>query len=377
MCSGGNMSWELPIREFKNTYTCTVLDQHGRIVPEEIKVTNYKKNMWLFDIAEGHVLDIEVRKTNRMSDHINDITATPTVVGDDLTYEIFYDDSKDDCTFGRVATLKKHGQYNAISLQRFLLGGKEPTPTIFALPRLHFEQISALNPPDANPFARRQINGMLDHYPPIPNIIPGRGFHYILTELDTHGEISPHKLTTAVVCPQEMCPPHFFCTAHVAAGNSLKIEIENLSHSDKIFEVTPTGPTLFKYPSYTLTLKRNEKKIVNTIALSKAYAALTISSAFLNDVGGEMGKSKFNVSLSEKAQKATDQIDFPMPAFVVPIIPARPVHPAILPSQPSSGVLIMKTNFKHIRTQQKIILSRLKMTHQINDEEFEILSLGI
>jgi len=147
-----NMPWEHSIKELENTYTCIERDEHGQVCSGQMKVVEYKKNVWIFDIGDGHTLEIRDRPIQATNDPLNHVTSRPAYVKDDLTLQAFTNtDLADEFAYGPVTTLARHGKFNAVILNLFLLGGSGTPSFVFAVPRLHVESISALHIADPCP----------------------------------------------------------------------------------------------------------------------------------------------------------------------------------------------------------------------------------
>lgn len=265
------MSWSIDIVRFKNTYTCIELDSDGIPIPGvDMTVIRFNKNMWIFDIADGHVLEIYVSPTTPSEGAVNYIIECPTYVKDDLTYQIFRSDiDRSLCcqfSFGRITSIRRGGKYNAISCFAFSEHNSRESspPVIFVVPCLHSHDIPALiqtSDCDApEPWAPNSSHAQSE-----PIIIKEDDYDFVLDEITPCGRSSAHKMTSDI-WSQEICPPAHFHDFFVAPRNLLRIVIKNRSNVNIEFAVTPLFITMFKYDETRISVNPGENKIINIFA---------------------------------------------------------------------------------------------------------------
>jgi len=238
-----NMQWEHSIKELGNTYTCIERDEHGLVCSGQMKVVNYKKNMWIFDIGDRHTLEIQDRPTMATKDKVNHVTSRPAYVKDDLTLQTFTDtDLADQFAYGPVITLARDGKFNAVTLNVFLLGGADTTAIVFAVPRLHVESISALHTVDPCPRAVPNDDVIV----PRSKIYEDRGFYLVLTEVTPCGQPNQNQVFSTKLS-QETMPEKNTYSVKLTAGNRLHVEIANVSKTKLIFDMSPVMNNSFLY----------------------------------------------------------------------------------------------------------------------------------
>ena len=255
-----NMPWEHSIKELGNTYTCTERDEHGLVCRGQMKVVKYK-NMWLFDIGDGHTLDILDRPTQETNGQLNHVTSRPAYVNGNLTLQIFEDTDTDSeskqFAYGPVTTLDRHGKFNAVCFNLFLLGDSNTNTVVFAVPREHLKNISALHTADV----------CVDYDPDNDTIVPNSkvceeiGFHFVLTEMTPCGLPVQHKPCVTLE-PNELFPEENKYSVILHKNNLLRLEIVNDSSTMLCFGISPIMYNTYRYEPSLTYVNVDERKTV-------------------------------------------------------------------------------------------------------------------
>ena len=389
------MTWSIDIRRFKNTYTCVELDRNGVVVDGELKVVKYKKNMWIFDIADGHTLDIHVSPTNGATssgDAINLVTTSPTYVKDDLTFEMFSLGLNDrrfcQYSFGSAATLMRGEKYNAVSFLKYDYDSGGSAPVVFVVPRLHVENIPALMA-DSDCGTMKPWNQNSGTMKPKVKVIEADGHHFILEEITPCGEVAEHQITSTIQS-QEFCPPTHVCNAYVAPGNLLRISISNHSKESVEVEVTPEISNMYKYDGKRIYVDAGAQKVVKVLSVDDIFRGINVKQLDLDII--RRITHIFRVFNDSSHNTAHTPKPPPLPVSHPPVIPpaARrrcgaphdfvsfvPVVPPAADDLSTSTLQIMKQSLRTIQDEQKVILDRLLNARNITVKEFDILSLGV
>jgi len=331
-------------------YSFTEHDTNGNRVSTTLKMSRPLKNIYIFDIGDMNTLRIKVRSASPFDSNSNDITASPTFVRSDLSYEIFYNDGYKEDEFGDVANISRDGMYNAISLQKFLIGGRIPDPIILAVSLKHLSEFSSL-PPNQSVERDPKMYVTKDNYPPKPEIIESKNLHYILTEIEADGKISAHRMTTSTFS-LEVCPPNTSVKAYIAKGNSLQIEVRNFDDKPKNLCIRPQMrngkmyPTSDRivYPESTTTLK------LLTADPDSAYV------------------------IQQKSTDDSDREIFTFTACDTPP-PSKSYDPPSddMPLAPPKSKNEFYTELSRLRNVKESIITQLYLKHLISTEDREIL----
>ena len=336
----------MEFKVFNNVYSFTEHDTDGEIVSTTLKMSRPLKNIYLFDIGDMNTLRIKVRSASRFDSNSNDITASPTFVRSDLSYEIFYNDGYKEDEFGDVANISRDSMYNAISLQKFLIGGRTPDPIILAVS----SEFSSL-PPNQSVERDPKMYVTKDNYPPTPEIIESKNLHYILTEIEADGKISAHRMTTSTFS-LESFPPQTSVTAYISKGNSLQIEVRNFDDKSKHFCIRPQMrngkmyPTSDRivYPESTTTLK---------LLTADPDSAYVIQQKSHDDGDGEI--FTFTADDTPPSSKSHDP-----PSDDMPLAPPKSKNE-------------FYTELSRLRNVKESIITQLYLKHLISTEDREIL----
>ena len=253
-----NMPWEHAIKEFGNTYTCIERDERGLVCNGEMKVVKYK-NMWIFDIGYDHTLDILDRPTHDIKGQMNHVESYPAYVKDDLTLQTFEDTDpgSNQFAYGPVTTLERHGKFNAVFLNPFVLGGSDTTPIVFAVPRLHVKHISALY--TVNPCGSADPDN--DTFVPNSKVCGEHGFHFILTEMTPCGLPVQHQ-PMVIMQSKESLPEENTYTVVLTANNLVRLEIVNDLSTRLSFSISPMMYKTYRYTPSLTHVNVGERKTV-------------------------------------------------------------------------------------------------------------------
>jgi len=366
--------------------------------------------MWIFDIADGHTLEIYVFPMSSSDEKANFIGDIPTYVKDDLTFQVFQHESYDrrylTNSFGLITSIQRGTKYNAISLHPMYEEDLRESNMliVFAVPRLHVENIPALIANTPEPWT--QNSGKMK--PKVVFLAQG-DYDFVLDEITPCGLSAAHEMTTTM-WSQELCPPIHFHNVYVAPQNLLRIAIYNHSKEHMEFEVQPEFNNTYEYDKTRIYVPSGEKKIIHPFSADDVFQGFKVkrlhedihervTNVFrLYDQPPQDNMRTANTpqlpvshSLVEPPLVEPPLVEPPLvePPLVEPPLVAPPLvaphlvaPPAVNNASMSSvqnmvqNLQITKQNLQTLQYNQKAILDKLLKSNKITVVEFDVLSMG-
>jgi len=392
------MPWEHSIKELGNTYTCIERDEHGRVCSGQMKVVNYKKNMWIFDIGDRHTLEIRDRPTQETKGQLSHVTSRPAYVKDDLTLQAFTNtDLADEFAYGPVTTLARDGKFNAATLNLLLLGGSETPAIVFAVPRLHVESISALHTVDPCPKADPNDDVIV----PKSKVYEEHGFYFVLTEVTPCGQPVQDQVL-ATMQSQETCPEKNTYSVKMTPGNRLHVEIVNNLKTKLCFDMSPVMNNSFQYNPEFKYVNPDERRTLMILSsdhimrgmclqrVSEKVRDKTTHTFLVDEIRIYDGPPPHGAYAIVPPKSPPTQYTPPSCAFL-PRTPApyyqmhaaalvshRPAVPhKVVPPEQENSLEKMRQDIRKIQAGKLLILDRLLRTKVINMDEYLLLTLEI
>jgi len=378
------MSCSVDIPEFLQTYTFIELDRNGvQMHSGEIKIKRYKRHMWIFDIGDGHTLGIYVSPMSISNSTRNFVADSPTYVRDDLTFKVFQHEKYDrrylSNPFGHVATIQRNTKYNAVSLHPMYEQNEDHSKShiVFAVPRLHIENIAALTAP-----LPCDIPKSLSHISaatrPAMQVIRRGHYDFLLDEITPCGDSAAHQMISTM-WSKDLCPMTQFQSVYVAPHNLLRIVLCNNSDEDMEFEVQPDFANTYEYAKTCILVGAGARETMQPFGSDAVFLGFRVT--MLNKNLHARVSSVFRVyeQSSEDVARTTGTCILPLSLGTVesPLVaPAVVDDVCIVPEQQmQQNLQRTKQSLQTLQHHRETILDRLLQSTQITALEFDVLSL--